>query len=213
MSHLPKAGVFLIEGESLNLITSAGPGPEIEGLCSKDIKNCCLADKAIELKRTVHTSCVDDSLENSSKDMRQYGQYDVPMIDAKVGVVGVIVLYLPPGHKRDNAEIKFMESCADIMLGIIRSHRSGLKIISAKQGDAISAMVATYNHELNNPLAIALSSLKQARSGRNLDKNLDRIERSLGRVTVIVKKISTLNESSEISFEEYSGDSKMVKVS
>lgn len=62
------------------------------------------------------------------------------------------------------------------------------QMIDAQKLDALKSLVATYNHELNNPLAIALNciSIKDWQSSESTRKNL---EDSLWRMSDIIKNI------------------------
>lgn len=85
-----------------------------------------------------------------------------------------------------------------------------------KQIEAINAMVATYHHEINNPLAIATGSLHKLSS--NLESNqpdkqsIERLEHALERIATIVSKIEEINEESSIKIEEYIKGSSIVKL-
>lgn len=64
--------------------------------------------------------------------------------------------------------------------------------------ETINEVVTTLNHEINNPLFIALNHLRKAR-GREDYSQLEKVETALVRITNIVKQISALNtESKEI---------------
>jgi DNA-binding response OmpR family regulator len=77
---------------------------------------------------------------------------------------------------------------------------------------AVHAMVATYNHEINNPLAIALASLAKLKNNRNNDSAFEKVEQNLNRITDIVKKIKEIIFEKEVSFENYPGNSKILKL-
>lgn len=77
---------------------------------------------------------------------------------------------------------------------------------------AMHAMISTYNHEINNPLTIALGGLKKFAANRNDDVALKKTEEALWRVADIVKKISELSEKHNVSYTTYAGSSKMMKV-
>ncbi|MCP4913406.1 MAG: hypothetical protein GY909_09810 [Oligoflexia bacterium] len=60
--------------------------------------------------------------------------------------------------------------------------------IKLEKEKAVNALISSYNHEINNPLFIALGNLKRYK--KNPDpKNLDRLESSLERIRSITKKI------------------------
>ena len=81
-----------------------------------------------------------------------------------------------------------------------------------KELAALDAMIATYNHEINTPLAIALNCLdkdnqvKDQESGRKLNE-------ALLRITDIVKRIGEVTQKKNVEYQQYSQGSKMVKLS
>ena len=82
-----------------------------------------------------------------------------------------------------------------------------------KEFSAITAMIATYNHEINNPLAIAFGTLDAlARKNEISEESFEKIETALERINVIVKKIGELSNKKKVDFESYTQKSKMVKV-
>lgn len=78
---------------------------------------------------------------------------------------------------------------------------------------ALAAMVTTYNHEINNPLATAMALLHRAHKKHNLPDDIhDRMDHSLMRIRDIVKKIDKTIEDGKIDFESYVGETKMLKI-
>ena len=78
------------------------------------------------------------------------------------------------------------------------------------------AMIVTYNHEINNPLTIALGLLRKVElnqeDGAIIEKNIPRIKKSLKRIVDIVKKIETISKGSEIKQSIYAKKDKMIKL-
>tara|TARA_R110002072_G_scaffold64203_5_gene159684 strand:+ start:16948 stop:17592 length:645 start_codon:yes stop_codon:yes gene_type:complete len=86
------------------------------------------------------------------------------------------------------------------------------KSVKAKQLSTIQSMVATYNHEINNPLTIALGFLKRDFSSLDERKVNIAIE-ALQRIAGITKKIEGLTrEDAEIEETTYVDESKMMKL-
>ncbi len=80
-----------------------------------------------------------------------------------------------------------------------------------KEMAALDAMVITYNHQINNPLAIALGCLNEPLF---VDQVMgEKLTSSLWRIADIVKKITVLTEKKEIEYQQYLGTSKMIKIS
>lgn len=86
------------------------------------------------------------------------------------------------------------------------------KSIKAKQLSTVQSMVATYNHEINNPLTIALGCLR--RDFEKLDeKKVNIAIEALNRIADITKKIEGLTkDGAEIEETTYVDSSKMMKL-
>ncbi len=84
--------------------------------------------------------------------------------------------------------------------------------VRLKELEAINAIVTTYNHEINNPLAIAMGSLSNLQEKFPEEKNLERIDRALWRIADIVKKILKASQDTNLNFQPYDGETKMVRI-
>lgn len=80
-----------------------------------------------------------------------------------------------------------------------------------KETEAINAMITTYNHEINNPLTIALGCLKVHKI-KNDEESLIKLEAALWRVADIVKKIEEIASVENFEVEKYSDNTNMIKI-
>jgi DNA-binding response OmpR family regulator len=85
------------------------------------------------------------------------------------------------------------------------------KMAKLKEMQAIHAMIATYNHELNNPLAAALANLTAFLRSEDKKKLLG-LEASLWRIADIVKAIEEITKNENVEFATYSQSSRMVSL-
>ncbi len=156
LSLTNKGGVFLTEGNVLKLKVSHHLGQKIEGLCAKVECGSCLCGRALAQKETIHASCVDENHEVTFEGISPHGHYNVPIKNGDE-VIGVIVLYLAHGHRRSQAEVEFLENCAQIFSLIITGYRSELELIRSR-AEALSAerakseFLANMSHEIRSPL-------------------------------------------------------------
>ena len=80
--------------------------------------------------------------------------------------------------------------------------------------ETVTAMVATYNHEINNPLAIAIGGLEALeRKSPDVDqKSLNMVRNSLNKIVEITRKIEELSNAQDVDYDQYEGEHKMVKI-
>ncbi len=79
-----------------------------------------------------------------------------------------------------------------------------------KQINTINTMVTTLNHEINNPLAIAIGNLTISKSQIDQER-IDKALKALDRITQIVKKIEKIT-SGEMEEVNYSTTVNMYKI-
>lgn len=82
--------------------------------------------------------------------------------------------------------------------------------LQSKQVSTINTMVTTLNHEINNPLAIAIGNLTIAKNKLDEDK-VDKALAALERITEIVKKIEKIT-SGDMEEVNYSTNVNMFKI-
>lgn len=93
----------------------------------------------------------------------------------------------------------------ETQIAIRRLHRESL---AKKELEAVHAMIVTYNHEINNPLAAALANLDMAaKTGET--QFLGKARSGLLRVAEIVRRIAAI-EQRGITYESYVNNTKMV---
>jgi len=76
--------------------------------------------------------------------------------------------------------------------------------------EAINSLIVTYNHEINNPLTIALGAIRKCQKDNDFEA-LTKLEEQLFRISNIVKKIDKITEEGIVQ-DEYADGRKMVKL-
>lgn len=102
-----------------------------------------------------------------------------------------------------NFEIAMSRIGTHLKLAEVSHEMSRLKELAA-----LDAMITTYNHEINNPLSVAVGCLHKP----DLNAVREKLSSALWNVADIVKKIRAVTEKKEVEFETYANKSKMVKV-
>ncbi len=85
-----------------------------------------------------------------------------------------------------------------------------MEMAKLKEITALDAMITTYNHEINNPLSIAISYLNN--SLLKDEKVVEKLRTALWRIADVVKKIREVSDKKETKFGTYSGSTKMIKI-
>lgn len=136
-----------------------------------------------------------DGLKVLEKIRKVFSMFDIPiiMVTAKVEVE-VIVTALKLGAndyilKPVNIEIAVARINSQIDAG-----RNYLEAMEKREVESINSMIATYNHEINNPLTIAYGYLRKSKRENSLEY-IDQITDALQRVTKIVKEIERITEN------------------
>jgi len=83
--------------------------------------------------------------------------------------------------------------------------------LASQKQDTIGKMVTTLNHEINNPLAIAMGNLTIAKDNGDLAR-LEKAMMALERIADIVKKIEGLSEQEDAEEVDYSSTVNMFKI-
>lgn len=116
-----KGSIFLVEDESGLLVIKAH-----HGLSKSHLETCdhvpygrCLCGRAASTGEIVFSDCIDNRHENHYEGITPHGHYCIPIKSSENKVLGVINLYLKPGHKRDQREEDFLTSVANTLAGII----------------------------------------------------------------------------------------------
>ena len=121
LAILPKGGIFLADharGE-LQLTAARNMDPAIEELCRRVPFGHCLCGRAAQQTCTQYASCVDERHETRFEGIQPHGHYNLPIIGSG-RLLGVLVVYVPHGHRRDELEVSFLEGAADTLALLIQ---------------------------------------------------------------------------------------------
>ncbi len=82
--------------------------------------------------------------------------------------------------------------------------------IKSKETETLNAMITTYNHEINNPLTVALAGVKLLKEKKDFSY-IEKTEKALERIAQIVRSIQDLTFK-QAETTEYAEQSKMYKI-
>jgi PAS domain S-box-containing protein len=115
-----RGAVFLADGDNgtLRMAAQRNLPPEIQDRCASVALGHCLCGRAASLGQVVFANCLDGCHEVTFDGMAEHGHYCVP-IGNGAEVVGVLNVYVSPGHQRSDEEEAFLRLVADTLAGII----------------------------------------------------------------------------------------------
>lgn len=117
---LPSGAIFLANKQTreLELLVERNLADPLKTLCHRVPYGHCLCGRAVVEGKIIHAAHVDEQHEILFDGIKPHGHYNVPLMSG-MQVLGVMVLYLPDGHQRDEREVRFLETAALVMAGII----------------------------------------------------------------------------------------------
>ncbi len=156
LPFMPRGGIFLVEDDPETLVLTAGYNltPQQAAMCALVPFGRCLCGRAAQTRQVQFAGLINDDHENRYDGMTPHGHYTLPILSGQE-VLGVVVLYLPEGHKRRQEEIAFLRSVTDVLAGIIKRKQAenGLRR-RRQQAEALQAAAQTLNKSLDLPQAL-----------------------------------------------------------
>ena len=158
---LPKGGVFLVRGGALELVVGRCLEEPIRRICRRVALGHCLCGLAAVEQKLIHAERLDERHSVHYPGMEEHGHYVQPIL-SHGRTLGVMVLYIPLGHLRDEQEARFLEAAGLVMASVIEQKRAEQALIVAKeQAEAANAakseFLANMSHELRTPMHAILS--------------------------------------------------------
>ncbi|MBF0459410.1 MAG: EAL domain-containing protein [Nitrospirae bacterium] len=112
--------IFVIEDNPEVLVMMAHKGISLDlfKTCGHIPFGKCLCGQAAKTGKMIFKSSIDEHHVTRFENMQNHGHYCTPVI-SKEKVLGVINLYVPEGHKRNNLEDNFLASVSNVVAGMI----------------------------------------------------------------------------------------------
>lgn len=128
-----RGAVLLADGRDRVLVMSAQHQlPDcLLSMCSKVPYGRCLCGRAAATRSLVFADCINDLHDNRYEGMSPHGHYCVPIIYARE-LLGVLNLYVPPGHVRRQRDEEFLRAVAAVLAGIIKHRQIEQALVSAR---------------------------------------------------------------------------------
>lgn len=123
-----KGGILLVEEEPDVLVFKVNKGFPAP-LCVKVPFGRCLCGRAAANREIQFADCLDDRHEIRFEGITPHGHYNVPILSMGE-VLGVVVLYLPEGHRQEESEVEFLQAMADTIAGLIERKKAEEELIT-----------------------------------------------------------------------------------
>ncbi len=120
-----KGSVFLVEANSLRLVSKKYLAPVLKEKCANVAFGSCLCGRAAATQQLVFHNHVNRDHETRFEGMQDHGHYCQPIVSAK-GLVGVLNLYISAGHVQKPIEAPFLSAVADTLAGVIELEQAKL---------------------------------------------------------------------------------------
>jgi PAS domain S-box-containing protein len=161
LGNLPRGGIFLTDrtGEeeaTLKLVAVHNLEAELKTLCAQVPFGRCLCGRTAATSDIQFSDRIDHRHDIRFEGMKPHGHYNIPIMQ-KCEVLGVMVLYLPEGHKRKENEVVFMRQFANVLsLGIVKRYGEDAlkeaKNAAEAANTAKSEFLANMSHEIRTPM-------------------------------------------------------------
>lgn len=146
-----KGAIFLTEAGALHLKTSIGYPEEQKRTCGVVPPGKCLCGTVLKTGESIYSEGVDEEHTLHPHGMLPHGHYCVP-IKSGEKVLGVLTLYLEPGHRRDKAEENFLMSVCAIIARILEGKKMEQSLFQIQKTAALNRFAAGIAHDFNNIL-------------------------------------------------------------
>ena len=154
----PRGGIFLMDDDAgaLRLVAQRNMSPAVQTMCAQVAMGQCLCGLAAQTREIQFAADIDHRHEIQYDGMKDHGHYNIPLLSGEK-VLGVIVLYLPEGHRKNEKEIAFLETVAHALASIIERKQYEAALAEARDraleaSRVKSRLLANVSHELRTPL-------------------------------------------------------------
>lgn len=83
-------------------------------------------------------------------------------------------------------------------------------MVKTKEIETIHSMIATYNHEINNPLAIAAGNLDILKAQN--DRVIKSVQEAIGRIAQVVRNTNNILSKTTFEYDKYSDNINILKI-
>jgi signal transduction histidine kinase/DNA-binding response OmpR family regulator len=141
---------------TLKLVATRNLETELKTLCIQVPFGKCLCGRAAATRDIQFSDRIDHRHDIRFDGMKPHGHYNIPIMQ-KGEVLGVMVLYLLEGHKREENEVAFLRQFANVLsLGITKRYGEDALKKAKNAAEAASKakgeFLANMSHEIRTPM-------------------------------------------------------------
>ncbi len=191
----------------LVLKAQRGFSKELEEKCRRIPFGTCLCGRAAVKRETVYAANIDARHDILFDGIQDHGHYCIPIL-AKGVTIGIINIYLKPGHKRDEWEEGFLKAVANTLAIILVQHRADQqkkeieqRLQQTQKMESIGTLAGGIAHDFNNILSGIFGYIQLAE--RNLDDpekvrdKLAQLHKVARRASDLIQQILTFSRNTE----------------
>ncbi len=156
LSLRQNGGIFLVEDGQLRLAAQSNLPSPLQSMCAKVAFGHCLCGRAAETGELIHAAHVDERHDTHYEGMGPHGHYAVPILSGG-DVLGVLLLSLPDGRERDEAELAHLRAAADVLASLIVRKRAEAELKQSRsrlvEAQRI-ARIGSWENDLNQQRSV-----------------------------------------------------------
>ncbi|WDP92214.1 MAG: response regulator [Desulfobacter sp.] len=204
-----QGSIHLVGDEPGILVLKAQRGfPEaLEKQCRSIPFGKCLCGRAALERKIVYAAHIDRRHEISFPGIQDHGHYCIPLV-AKAETLGILNIYLKPGHERSEWEEDFLMAAANTLAVVIVQRRGEVqkkeieqRLLQSQKMESIGTLAGGIAHDFNNILSGIFGYTQLAeRCLDDPEKAKDRlaqIYRGASRASDLIQQILTFSRKAE----------------
>lgn len=168
-----KGCVFLTDdnGKGLQMVAHHNLGESLLKLCDHIQFGQCLCGKAAVNQTLLFKNCIDSDHDIVPEGMQPHGHYNMPIM-SNGQTLGVLNLYVKPGHTQTDLETEFLAASSKAMASIIERKKIEEKLHKLSHTDELTG-IANRRHFMNHVDALITESEQYKRQFSILFIDLD----------------------------------------